>query len=147
MVHGETLANKLSKVWVNVTEKENGALFFEVKQTGFELNQLAGVYFAVNDKGLLNSLRVESCSEIVRCQKNTRAMRVNETHAEEYIELDDQRYDSSEGFINNYNFILKSTARDLVLSDFTNIQLDCAKGNDPGRGDDLDHEWLYMGLA
>jgi len=147
MVHGETLANKLSKVWVNVTEKKNGSLFFEVKQTGFELNQLSGVYFAVNDKGLLGSLRVESCSEIVQCQKNTRAMRVNEPHADQYIDLDDQHYDSSEGFINNYNFILKSTVRNLALSDFTNIQLDCAKGNDPERSDDLGHEWLYMGLA
>ena len=64
LVNGNTAADKQSKVRVDVTERQDGSLFFEVKQHGFSINQLYGVYFDVTDKSLLNTLRVNEDSNI-----------------------------------------------------------------------------------
>jgi len=151
LVQGNTAADKQSKVRVDVTERQDGSLFFEVKQHGFSINQLYGVYFDVADESLLNTLRVNEDSSVKYVS--------SESAAEAEVTGTDGAYDTSgnshavarygigHSFIRTYNFILKSTKRKLSLADFANIKLDCATDNPAFQNDEDSHRWLYMSLA
>jgi len=145
LVQGNTTAGKQSKVRVDVTERQDGSLFFEVKQHGFSINQLYGVYFDVADESLLNTLRVNEDSSVKYVSSESAA-------EAEAIGTDGNgqavtRYGIGHSFIRTYNFILKSTQRKLSLADFVNIKLDCANGNSAFQNDEDSHRWLYMSLA
>lgn len=142
LVNGNTAADKQSKVRVNVTERQDGALFFEVKQHGFSINQLYGVYFDVTDKSLLNTLRVNEDSNIKYV--NSESAAATGTHGNGHAVA---RYGIGHSFIRTYSFILTSLQRRLTLADFTNIKLDCANDNNAFQNDEDSHRWLYMSLA
>jgi len=143
LVQGNTAADKQSKVRVDVTERQDGSLFFEVKQHGFSINQLYGVYFDVTDESLLNTLRVNADSSVKYVGSESAA----EAEATGTNGQAVARYGIGHSFIRTYNFILKSTKRKLSLADFANIKLDCANGNAAFQNDEDSHRWLYMSLA
>jgi len=148
LVQGNTAADKQSKVRVDVTERQDGSLFFEVKQHGFSINQLYGVYFDVADESLLNTLRVNADSS-VKYVGSESAAEAEATGT--YGTCGNRQAVASHGighsFIRTYNFILKSAKRKLSLADFANIKLDCADGNPIFQSDEDSHRWLYMSLA
>ena len=142
LVNSNTSADKQSKVRVNVTERQDGSLFFEVKQHGFAINQLYGVYFDVTDKSLLNTLRVNKDSNIKYVSSESAAATGTYDTCHTVV-----RYGIGHSFIRTYNFILTSAQRRLILADFTNIKLDCANDNTVFQNDEDSHRWLYMSLA
>lgn len=142
LVNGNTAADKQSKVRVNVTERQDGALFFEVKQHGFSINQLYGVYFDVTDKSLLNTLRVNEDSNVQYVSSESAAAAGTHGAGDAVA-----RNGIGHSFIRTYNFILTSVQRRLTLADFANIKLDCASDNTASQNDDDSHRWLYMSLA
>lgn len=142
IVKGNTAADKQSKVRVDVTERQDGALFFEVKQHGFSINQLYGVYFDVADQSLLNTLRVNEDSNVQSVSSESAA--ATGTHGTGHAVA---RCGIGHSFIRTYNFILTSVQRRLTLADFANIKLDCASDNTASQNDDDSHRWLYMSLA
>ncbi|MBX3617890.1 hypothetical protein [Nitrosomonas sp.] len=142
LVNGNTAADKQSKVRVDVTERQDGSLFFEVKQHGFSINQLYGVYFDVTDKSLLNTLRVNEDSNIKYVSSESAA--ATGTHGTDHAVT---RNGIGHSFIRTYNFILTSVQRRLTLADFANIKLDCANDNTAFQDDEDSHRWLYMSLA
>jgi len=142
IVKGNTAADKQSKVRVDVTERQDGALFFEVKQHGFSINQLYGVYFDVADQSLLNTLRVNEDSNVQYVSSESAV--ATGTHGTGHAVA---RCGIGHSFIRTYNFILTSVQRRLTLADFTNIKLDCASDNTASQNDDDSHRWLYMSLA
>jgi len=146
LVQGNTTADKQSKVRVDVTERQDGSLFFEVMQHGFSINQLYGVYFDVADESLLNTLRVNADSSV----KYVGSESVAETEATGTDGSNGQavaRCGIGHSFMRTYNFILKSTQRKLSMADFANIKLDSANGNSAFQNDEDSHRWLYMSLA
>jgi len=145
LVNGNTAADKQSKVRVDVTERQDGSLFFEVKQHGFSINQLYGVYFDVAEESLLNTLRVNEDSNVKYVSsQSANAAEATGTHGGGHAIA---RHGIGHSFIRTYNFILKSARRRLTLADFGNIKLDCAGGNPAFRNDENSHRWLYMSLA
>jgi len=144
LVQGNTTADKQSKVRVDVTERQDGSLFFEVMQHGFSINQLYGVYFDVADESLLNTLRVNEDSNVkyVGSESVAEATGTDGSNGQAVT-----RYGIGHSFIRTYNFILRSTQRKLSLGDFANIKLDCANGNSAFQNDEDSHRWLYMSLA
>ena len=145
LVQGNTAADKQSKVRVDVTERQDGSLFFEVKQHGFSINQLYGVYFDVADESLLNTLRVNADSNIEYVRSES--AEATGTHGGDIHSGAVARYGIGHSFIRTYNFILKSTQRKLALADFSAIKLDCANGNATSQNDADSSRWLYMSLA
>jgi len=145
LVQGNTVTDKQSKVRVDVTERQDGSLFFEVKQHGYSINQLYGVYFDVADETLLNTLRVNNDSNIeyVSSESAVEAAATGTHGGGHAVEC----YGIGHSFIRTYDFILRSAQRKLTLADFSNIKLDCANGNPAFQNDDDSHRWLYMSLA
>ena len=142
IVKGNTAADKQSKVRVDVTERQDGALFFEVKQHGFSINQLYGVYFDVTDKSLLNTLRVNEDSNVQYISSESAAATGTHDTGDAVA-----RCGIGHSFIRTYNFILTSVQRRLTLADFANIKLDCANDDTASQNDEDSHRWLYMSLA
>lgn len=133
-----------AKTWVTVEEVAGGALLFKVKQIGFTMGNLYGVYFDIGDESILSTLRIIAVSdnicfdeEIVSCLKN--GTNASQSHLR----------DNSPNGMNSYSFVLHSTMRALMFSDFPHIQLDYSGDYSDSNikiDDDFSHRWLYMGL-
>jgi len=149
LVQGNTTADKQSKVRVDVTERQDGSLFFEVKQHGFSINQLYGVYFDVADESLLNTLRVNEDYRVkyVGSESAAEATGTDGTSSTGGNGQAVARCGIGHSFMRTYNFILKSTQRKLSIADFANIKLDSTNGNPAFQNDEDSHRWLYMSLA
>lgn len=136
---------------------EGGSLFFKVKQIGGTMGNLHGLYFDVTDESILNTLRVNAVSNDIRigedsisCLRNGANMNESCVSDKDYvIGLEAGKTDIGRDDINSYSFTLSSTARALLFSDFSRIQLDSSEdygSSSSENKDDNSHRWLYMGL-
>ncbi|MXS81747.1 hypothetical protein [Nitrosomonas oligotropha] len=138
-----TAANH-ARAWVTVEEVAGGALLFKVKQVGSAMGNLYGVYFDIGDESILSSLRITAVSDNILVNEETISCLKNGTDASQL-----HVRDNDQGSLNSYSFILHSTMRALMLSDFPHIQLDYSGDYDDSNikiDDTFSHRWLYMGL-
>lgn len=158
LVNDEATGHAQSSVWVTVTEMEDGALTFKVKQSGNIMGDLRGVFFDVTDESILNTLRVNAESNDIRIGSDAYSMLTDGTLVNELLgrdldhdaEIEIEKFDIEKNDVNSYSFTLSSLKRKLSLSDFCNIQLDYFSGDADmsiASNDDNSHRWLYMGLA
>ena len=133
-----------AKTWVTVEEVAGGALLFKVKQIGFTMGNLYGVYFDIGDESILSTLRIIAVSDNIRVDEEIISCLKNGTDANQ-----SHLHDNGQNGMNSYSFILHSTMRALMLSDFPHIQLDYSGDYSDSNikiDDDFSHRWLYMGL-
>lgn len=157
LLNGPAADQGRSTAWVTINEVEGGKLSFRVSQLG-TIGNLRGIYFDVADEGILNSLRVDTESKKISISDNSNNNHENVTNIDgtpykgnnNDLGLEVAETEAGKKDTNSYRFILSSTKRKLVLSDFSNIQLD-QSGANGGAGvqdnDENSHRWLYMGLG
>lgn len=158
LVNGTSIGHRRSAAWVTISEMEGGTLSFKVVQSGGTMENLHGIFFDVLDECILNTLRINAASNDLCLGDNSinklgNVTKMNEASCSglDYgfgLEVDESRV--NRGIVNSYSFILSSTKRDLLLSDFTNIQLDYSEaggGACTQHSDEDSSRWLHMGLA
>lgn len=150
LINGEEIGNKAIMARVTIEEKADGSLFFKVKQTGNSKGQVHGVYFDVTDEAIRNTLRVNA-SASSDAQLNHAALGELKNGTDAIV-----TYDSNNTLpavmgtdSHGYSFGLKSSARALRLSDFSQIKVDCAgsaQSFGEQRYDDNSYRWVYLTL-
>ena len=165
LVNGTETGHNDSAAWVTVTAAGNGVLVLKVAQSG-TMGKLCGVFFDVHDAEILGSLIVNSDSRAVLTNQDALSHSRNGTDngpviADEHynttencdvgVKIDETRVSRKD--VRSYSFTLRSTKRELALSDFSNIRLDYAGSvnNDDNDTDtcasfDHSHNWVYMCL-
>jgi len=129
---------------VTVEEVAGGALLFKGKQVGSAMGNLCGLYFDIGDESILSTLRIIAVSDNIRVDEEIISCLKNGTDANQ-----SHLHDNGQNGMNSYSFILHSTMRALMLSDFPHIQLDYSGDYSDSNikiDDDFSHRWLYMGL-
>jgi len=116
-------------VWVSITEIGNGALSFTITQDGGVIGDLRGVFFDVADESLLSTLRVSANSTDIRIGddlirdlgdgSNMNGLTGTDKGYDVGIEIGTAGIGKDD--ILGYTFTVSSTARDLTLADFSQI--------------------------
>lgn len=117
-------------VWVSVTENTDGTLTFNVTQEGGVIGDLRGLFFDVADESILSSLKVIAASTDVRIGDdsikdlgdgaNMNGLLGSDKGYDVGIEVGSAGIGKGDD-IRSYSFTLDSSARDLSLADFANV--------------------------
>jgi len=116
-------------VWVTITENPDGTLTFNVSQEGGIVGDLRGIFFDVADESILNSLVITAVSSDIRigddsikdlgAGANMNGLLGTDKGYDVGIEVGTSGIGGDDN--RSYSFKLDSTARDLSLSDFANV--------------------------
>lgn len=116
-------------VWVTVTENPDGTLSFEITQEGGVIGDLRGLFFDLADESILKSLVVTAASTDIRIGDdsikdlgdgaNMNGLTGTDKGYDVGIEIGTAGIGAND--IRSYSFTLDSTARDLTLRDFANV--------------------------
>lgn len=116
-------------VWVKIAENANGTLTFNVTQEGGIVGDLRGLFFDMADESILKSLLVTAASTDIRIGddsikdlgdgSNMNGLLGTDKGYDVGIEIGTAGIGKDD--IRSYSFTLDSTARDLSLSDFANV--------------------------
>ena len=116
-------------VWVSITENADGTLSFNVWQEGGIIGDLRGVFFDMADESILKSLVITAASTDIRIGDdsikdlgdgaNMLGLLGSDKGYDVGIEIGTSGIGKDD--IQSYTFTLDSTARDLKLSDFANV--------------------------
>lgn len=116
-------------VWVTITENANGTLSFNVWQEGGIIGDLRGLFFDVADESVLKSLVITAASTDIRIGddsikdlgdgSNMNGLLGTDKGYDIGIEIGTSGIGKDD--VRSYSFTLDSTARDLTLQDFANV--------------------------
>jgi VCBS repeat-containing protein len=116
-------------VWVTITETSNGALSFTITQENGVIGDLRGVFFDVADESLLSTLKVNANSSDIRIGddlirdlgdgSNMNGLTGSDKGYDVGIEIGTAGIGKDD--IQGYTFTLSSTARNLTLADFSQV--------------------------
>lgn len=116
-------------VWVTITEASNGALSFTITQENGVIGDLRGVFFDVADESLLSTLKVNANSSDIRIGddlirdlgdgSNMNGLTGSDKGYDVGIEIGTAGIGKDD--IQGYTFTLSSTARNLTLADFSQV--------------------------
>ncbi len=116
-------------VWVTITETSNGALSFTITQENGVIGDLRGVFFDVADESLLSTLKVNANSSDIRIGddlirdlgdgSNMNGLTGSDKGYDVGIEIGTAGIGKDD--VLGYTFTLSSTARDLTLADFSQV--------------------------
>lgn len=116
-------------VWVTITENADGTLSFQITQEGGIVGDLRGLFFDVADESILSSLKVIAGSQDIRIGDdsikdlgdgaNMNGLLGGDKGYDIGIEIGTTGIGADD--VRSYNFTLDSTARDLTLKDFSNV--------------------------
>ncbi len=119
------------QVWVTITENADGTLAFTIWQEGGIVGDLRGIFFDIADESLLGTLSVASDEGVTEFRSGDDSIKDLGDGANMNGMLgSDKGYDAgvevgSAGIgkddIQSYSFTLDSSARDLTLADFANV--------------------------
>ncbi len=133
LVNSSGANSKKTVAWVTIEEKNDGALFFTIKQVGNVNGDLYGIYLDMTDESILNTLRVsvtpnnagtiEGSMNCLRNGTDSKNFSLNKMGSKANNRLPKNNKDE----ISNYSFLLRSKVRELSLCDFFHMQLDYSK--------------------
>lgn len=116
-------------VWVTITENPDGTLSFNVTQQGGIVGDLRGIFFDIADESILKSLVVTAASTDIRIGDdsirdlgdgaNMNGLLGSDKGYDVGIEIGTSGIGKDD--IRSYSFTLDSSARDLTLADFANV--------------------------
>lgn len=128
-INDASTESNIPAVWVTITENADGTLTFNVTQQGGIIGDLRGVFFDVADESILKSLVVAAASTDIRIGDdsikdlgdgaNMNGLTGSDKGYDLGIEIGTSGIGKDD--IRSYSFTLDSTARDLTLSDFSNV--------------------------
>lgn len=118
-------------VWVTITENADGTLAFDIWQEGGIIGDLRGIFFDIADESLLGTLSVTSDAGVTEFRTGDDSIKdLGDGANMNGLLGSDKGYDAgleigSSGIgkddIRSYQFTLDSSARDLTLADFANV--------------------------
>ncbi len=133
LVNSSEANSKKTVAWVTIEEKNDGALFFTIKQVGNVSGDLYGIYLDMTDESILNTLRVSVIPNNANAMEGSMNCLRNGTDSKNFSvnkmgsKANDMFPKNNKDEINNYSFMLRSKVRMLSLCDFFHMQLDYSK--------------------